>query len=75
MCGSWHLSCPAGVTMLEPDHWLQQAVYQAAAEFAAQVNQMKDVVNHSDPVKCEYLKGSALRKWNCPPAVCGWNWT
>ena len=53
---------PRWVTMLEPDHWLQQAVYQAAAEFAAQVNQMKDVVNHSDPVKCEYLKGSRVKE-------------
>ena len=53
---------PRWVTLLEPDHWLQQAVYQAASEFASQVNQMKDVVNHSDPVKCEYLKGSRVKE-------------
>ena len=56
------IELPRWVTMLEPDHWLQQAVYQAASEFAAQVNQMKDVVNHSDPVKCEYLKGSRVKE-------------
>ena len=35
---------PKWITMLEPDHWLQTAVYSAAQDFAASIGQMKDVV-------------------------------
>ncbi|MBQ8647489.1 MAG: stage IV sporulation protein A [Oscillospiraceae bacterium] len=52
---------PRWVTMLENDHWLQRAVYEAAAAFAAQVDQMKDVVSRIDPIQCEYLKSSQVR--------------
>ena len=52
---------PKWITMLEPDHWLQSAVYTAAGELAASVSQMKDVVQADQPVRCEYLKASRIR--------------
>ena len=52
---------PKWITMLEPEHWLQAAVYTAAQEFAASISQMKDVVQQTQPIQCEYLKESRIR--------------
>ena len=52
---------PKWITMLEPDHWLQQQVYAAAREYADSVAQMKDVACREDPVQCEALKTSRIR--------------
>lgn len=52
---------PKWITMLEPDHWLQQQVYAAAREYADSVAQMKDVACREDPVQCEALKASRIR--------------
>lgn len=52
---------PKWITMLEPEHWLQSAVYGAAQEFAASIGQMKDVVQQEQPIQCEYLQGSKIR--------------
>lgn len=52
---------PKWITMLEPDHWLQTAVYSAAQDFAASIGQMKDVVQRDQPIQCEYLKESKIR--------------
>ena len=52
---------PKWITMLEPDHWLQTAVYSAAQDFAASIGQMKDVVQRDQPIQCEYLKESRIR--------------
>ena len=52
---------PRWITMLEPDHWLQQQVYAAAREYADSVAQMKDVACREDPMQCEALKASRIR--------------
>lgn len=52
---------PKWITMLENGHWLQSAVYAAAQDFAANVSQMKDVVNQETPIDCEYIKESHIR--------------
>ena len=52
---------PKWITMLEPDHWLQQQVYAAAREYADSVAQMKDVACREDPMQCEALKASRIR--------------
>ena len=51
---------PRWITMLEPDHWLQSAVYAAAQEYAASVSQMKDVAQAA-ALECEYLKSARVR--------------
>ena len=51
---------PRWITMLEPGHWLQSAVYTAAQAFAADVSQMKDLLKDQLPIQCEYLSSSSI---------------
>lgn len=50
---------PKWVTMLEKDHWLQQAVYGAVQVYAEKMRCIRDVFNTS-AVECEYLKESKI---------------
>ncbi len=52
---------PKWITMLETGHWLQEAVYTAAQDFAASITQMKDVAQQGAPIQCDYLKSSRIR--------------
>ena len=52
---------PRWITLLEPDHWLQSAVYAAAQGFAASVAQMKDVARGGCRLECEHLKSARVR--------------
>ena len=52
---------PKWITMLDHDHWLQQAIYNAVQEFSASVTQMKDVAQQENLIGCEYLKESNVR--------------
>ena len=52
---------PRWITMLEPDHWLQSAVYAAAQDYAASITQMKDVAEGAAALECEYLKSARVR--------------
>ena len=52
---------PKWITMLEPDHWLQQQVYAAARAYADSRAQMKVVACPEDPVQCAALKAPRLR--------------
>lgn len=50
---------PKWVTMLEKEHWLQQAVYGAVQTFAERLHCVRDVFETA-PVDCEYLSGSKV---------------
>ncbi|HIY11022.1 MAG TPA: stage IV sporulation protein A [Candidatus Anaerofilum excrementigallinarum] len=50
---------PRWVTMLDADHWLQQQIYQAVQQWAAEVCQMKDAAR-GPGVECESLAGCEL---------------
>lgn len=52
---------PRWITMLEPGHWLQSAVYGAAQEFAAKITQMKDLTQAKAEIDCEYLKSWSVK--------------
>lgn len=54
-------SMPRWITMLDPGHWLQEAVYTAVQQFAAGVTQMKDVAKSAAAIECEYLKASRIQ--------------
>lgn len=51
---------PNWVTMLEPGHWLQSAVYTAMLEYAGRVAKMADVAGKRPQLACEYIAGTAL---------------
>lgn len=51
---------PSWVTMLEPGHWLQNAVYTAMLEYAATIRKMADVAGKRPQMNCEYIAGTAL---------------
>ena len=51
---------PSWVTMLEPGHWLQSAVYTAMLEYAGQISKMADVAGRRPQLKCEYIAGASL---------------
>ena len=50
---------PRWVTMLDKDHWLQQAVYAAVQTYAEQLTLIRDVFCAAPPA-CEYLGGSRV---------------
>ncbi len=50
---------PRWITMLEPEHWLQKSVYEAAMEFSSGIARMKDVVER--PVfPCDAVQEAAV---------------
>lgn len=51
---------PSWVTMLEPGHWLQSAVYTAMLEYAGQISKMADVAGRRPQLNCEYISGTSL---------------
>ena len=51
---------PSWVTMLEPGHWLQSAVYTAMLEYAGQISKMADVAGRRPQLNCEYIAGTSL---------------
>lgn len=51
---------PSWVTMLEPGHWLQSAVYSAMLEYAGQISKMADVAGRRPQLNCEYIAGASL---------------
>ena len=51
---------PSWVTMLEPGHWLQSAVYTAMLEYAGQIGKMADVAGRRPQLNCEYISGTSL---------------
>lgn len=51
---------PSWVTMLEPGHWLQSAVYSAMLEYAGQIGKMADVAGRRPQLNCEYIAGTSL---------------
>lgn len=51
---------PRWVTMLEKGHWLQEAIYTAVREYAADLAVMKDL--EGTGVDCPYLAGGSLKK-------------
>lgn len=51
---------PAWVTMLEPGHWLQSAVYAAMLDFAGGVHKMADIAGTRPALDCEYITGVSL---------------
>lgn len=51
---------PNWVTMLEPGHWLQNAVYSAMLEYAASIHKMADVAGKRPQLDCEYIVGATL---------------
>ena len=54
------VTMPPWVTMLEPGHWLQAAVYGALRQYAAGICRMRDVAGQTPAVDCEYLTGASL---------------
>lgn len=54
------VSMPSWVTMLEPDHWLQRAVYTAMLDFAGELRKMGDVTGTRPQIACEYVTGTSL---------------
>lgn len=55
-----NFAMPRWIPMLEPGHWLQEAVYTAVQEFAGNVAQMKDVVGSGAAISCEHIKSAAV---------------
>ena len=51
---------PSWVTMLEPGHWLQSAVYTAMLNYAETVHKMGDVAGQRPQLDCEYIVSTAL---------------
>ena len=51
---------PSWVTMLEPGHWLQSAVYTAMLEYAGQISKMADVAGRRPQLNCEYIACASL---------------
>ncbi len=51
---------PNWVTMLEPGHWLQSAVYTAMLDYAGRVAKMADVAGKRPQLACEYIAGTSL---------------
>lgn len=54
------VTMPSWVTMLEPDHWLQSAVYTAMLDFAGGIRKMGDLAGQRPQIDCEYLTGTSL---------------
>lgn len=54
------VTMPGWVTMLEPEHWLQSAVYAAMLDFAGGIRRMGDLAGQRPRIDCEYLTGAAL---------------
>lgn len=54
---------PRWVAMLEMDHWLQAAVYEAVRSYAAGISHISQLGKPGDAVsvECEYLKESRVR--------------
>ena len=50
---------PRWVTMLDKEHWLQQAVYGAVQSYAEQLHTVRDVME-ADRLDCEYLSSSRV---------------
>ena len=51
---------PGWVTMLEPGHWLQSAVYTALTEYAAGIGIMADVAGKDPQLDCEHIASASL---------------
>ena len=51
---------PKWVTMLEKDHWLQQAVYGAVQSYAEKLHCVRDIFDAA-AVECDYLKESHVQ--------------
>lgn len=51
---------PSWVTMLEPGHWLQNAIYTAMLTYAGNLHKMADVAGQRPQLDCEYIVSTAL---------------
>lgn len=51
---------PNWVTMLEPGHWLQSAIYTAMLNYAGNLHKMADVAGQRPQLDCEYIVSTAL---------------
>lgn len=54
------VNMPSWVTMLEPGHWLQNAVYTAMLTYAGTVRKMADVAGKRPQLDCEYILSASL---------------
>lgn len=54
------VTMPSWVTMLEPGHWLQSAVYDGMLHYAGTVARMGDVARCKPAIECEYITGTVL---------------
>ena len=54
------VTMPPWVTMLEPGHWLQSAVYKALLDFAGSVHKMGDMTRGKPQLDCSYITGVSL---------------
>lgn len=54
------VTMPPWVTMLEPGHWLQSAVYGALLEMASKARKMGDVSRRNLQIDCEYSTEATL---------------
>lgn len=54
------VSMPPWITMLEPGHWLQSAVYDALLEYADGIRRMGDMTRSRPRPDCPYITGVTL---------------
>jgi len=50
---------PRWITMLEPEHWLQKAVYQAAMAYSGGITRMKDLAE-APPFDCDAVQSAEI---------------
>ncbi len=53
------VTMPGWVTMLEPGHWLQSAVYEAMLAYAGSISRMGQAAELPPALGCEYITGAA----------------
>ena len=54
------VTMPPWVTMLEPGHWLQSAIYKALLDFAGTVHRMGDMTKEKPQIDCPSVTGVSL---------------
>ncbi|MDY4785586.1 stage IV sporulation protein A [Pygmaiobacter massiliensis] len=55
---------PKWITMLEPDHWLQESVYCAVRNFADSVVRIRDLRDNAPTLASEYISSAAVTAIN-----------
>lgn len=55
---------PKWITMLEPDHWLQESVYGAVRNFADSVVRIRDLRDNAPTLASEYISSAAVTAIN-----------